>query len=223
MRCSGAGGGREVYLGCRVGRRQRRFAFSLSPSFTSCFLRGDVLSVTFHSFQLAPETFFFFLGNAIFVETDHEHIPDSSLSVLLFSPDSCLLRRYNMCLVLADSHVYKVHICVHMCNTRYSSNLLLWLLLMMILVPFLKFQPVFWFFVCLFCLFFVPLLVLICCWWIVLQEPKKGRWLLWIFTLSFISGVCGHFNEALFFYYSRRNVVMLTLITCFSVFFCCFF
>lgn len=137
---------------------------------------------------------FFFSGNAIFVETDHEHIPDSSLSVLLFSPDSCLLRRYNMCLVLADSHVYKVHICVHMCNTRYSSNLLLWLLLMMILVPFLKFQPVF----CWFCLFFVPLLVLICCWWIVLQEPKKGRWLLWFFTLSFISGVCGHFNEALF-------------------------
>lgn len=192
MRCSGAGGGRAVHLGCRVGGRQRRFA--LSPSFTSCFLRGDVLCYLSLVSARAWNVVFFFSGNAIFVETDHEHIPDSSLSVLLFSPDSCLLRRYNMCLVLADSHVYKVHICVHMCNTRYSSNLLLWLLLMMILVPFLKFQPVF----CSFCFFFVPLLVLICCWWIVLQEPKKGRWLSWFFTLSFISGVCGHFNEALF-------------------------
>lgn len=82
------------------------------------------------------------------------------------NPDSFLLRQYNMCLVLADSHVYKVHICVHMCNTRYSSNLLLWLLLMMILVPFFsrKFQPVFFF-----------LLVLISCRWIVLQELKKGK------------------------------------------------
>lgn len=41
------------------------------------------------------------------------------------NPDSFLVRQYNMCLVLADSHVYKVHICVHTCNTRYSSNLLL--------------------------------------------------------------------------------------------------
>lgn len=63
--------------------------------------------------------------------TDHKHIPDYSLSVLSFA--------FRLCLVLADPHVNKVHICVHTCNTHYWSNLLLWLLLKIILV----FSPLF--------------------------------------------------------------------------------
>ncbi len=181
-----------------------RLSPSLSLSFTSFCFWGE----TFSLLPFSRPARDWKIGKRRIVGTDHKHIPDYFLSVLSFYPDSFLLRQYNMCLVLADSHVYKVHICVHMCNTRYSSNLLLWLLLMMmILVPFSKFQPVFF------------LVVLISCWWIVLQEIKKGRWLLWFFTLSLISGVCGHFNEALF-YYSQCNVVtLLILIICFFVFF----
>lgn len=77
-----------------------------------------------------------------------------------------------MCLVRADSHVYKVHICVHMCNTRYSSNLLLWLLLMIILVSALFFFSS-WFPVDELCRFSCS------------RELKKGRWLLWFFTVLF--------------------------------------
>lgn len=50
----GVSGG--LHLGSWVGRR--RFTFSCSAAFTSCFSRGDVLSVTFHSFRLTAETFF---------------------------------------------------------------------------------------------------------------------------------------------------------------------
>lgn len=145
-------------------------SLSLSLSFTSCFSRGDVLSVTFLSSgsrdwkigrkkQTKKKT-------AVSLELITSTFLTITCLCCRLNPDSFLLRQYNMCLVLADSHVYKVHICVHMCNTRYSSNLLLWLLLMMILVPFFsrKFQPVFFF-----------LLVLISCRWIVLQELKKGK------------------------------------------------
>lgn len=118
-----------------------------------------------------------------FVGTDHKHIPDSSLSVLSFFFSfffqSFLLQQYNMCLVLADSHVYKVHICVHMCNTRYSSNLLLWLLLIMMMI--LVSAPFF---------FLSWFLVDELCWFGCSQELKKGRWLFMILhTLFYFRGL----------------------------------
>lgn len=103
--------------------------------------------------------------------------PCCRFSFLFFQ--SFLLQQYNMCLVLADSHVYKVHICVHMCNTRYSSNLLLWLLLIMMMI--LVSAPFF---------FLSWFLVDELCWFGCSQELKKGRWLFMILhTLFYFRGL----------------------------------
>ena len=208
MRCWGGGGwGIFGLLGGTEEVQYQCVCRLLSLSFTSlCFCGGRrslCYSVSSGSWLKSWKT------KCRFVGTDHKHIPYSSLSVLSFESRFFLVATIqhvsSSCWLTC---IYKVHICVHMCNTRYLSNLLLWLLLMMILVPSWRFQPVLF------------LLVLISCWWLVLRELKKGRRrLLWLFTISFISGVCRHFNEALFFYYSHCTVVTLILIICFFVVF----
>lgn len=130
--------------------RQRRFSISrtvtFSPSFTSfCFLTGHVLFVTFSLVQIVTENLEQKSGKKnCFIGTDHKHIPDYSLSVLSFYPDSFLLRQYNMCLVLADSHVYKVHICVHVQYTLFEQSITV-TIIDGDTRPFLKFQPAFFF------------------------------------------------------------------------------
>lgn len=176
---------------------------SLSRFYLLVFLRGDVLSVTFLSSGSWPKIW----KKAVLLEL----ITSTFLTILClccrFNPDSFLLRQYNMCLVLADSHVYKAHICVHMCNTRYSSNLLLWLLLMMILVPFSKFQPVFFF------LSWFPVDEL-CCRSLKREEGDSCDSSHSVSFQGFVDILMKPF-----FYYSHCNVVTLILIICFFVVF----
>lgn len=156
------GGGRGIF-GLLGGTEEVQYQCDcrlLSLSFTSlCFCGGRrslCYSVSSGSWLRSWKT------KCRFVGTDHKHIPDSSLSVLSFESRFFLvatIRHVSSSCWLTC--IYKVHICVHMCNTRYLSNLLLWLLLMMILVPSWRFQPVLF------------LLVLISCWWLVLRSLKR--------------------------------------------------
>lgn len=158
----GVGGGRGIF-GLLGGTEEVQYQCDcrlLSLSFTSlCFCGGRrslCYSVSSGSWLKSWKT------KCRFVVTDHKHIPDSSLSVLSFESRFFLvatIRHVSSSCWLTC--IYKVHICVHMCNTRYLSNLLLWLLLMMILVPSWRFQPVLF------------LLVLISCWWLVLRSLKR--------------------------------------------------
>lgn len=119
----------------------------LSLFYLLLFLTGHVLSVTFLSSRLWLKIW----RKKKIIGTDHKHIPDYSLSVLSFYPDSFLLRQFNMCLVLADSHVYKVHICVHVQYTLFEQSITV-TIIDGDTRPFLKFQPVFFFFyVLIFC------------------------------------------------------------------------
>ena len=146
---------------------------SVSVPLTSSRFQGETLSLL--PFSLLAR----FLEQALFVGTDHKHIPDSSPSVLSISAYSFLLQQYN-CLVLSDSHVYKVRIRVHVQYTLFKQS---------ITVTnidndnchffFFKFEPVF--------------------------SPRpdyvagayKGKVTI-VILHSLILGVCGHFNEAVF-------------------------
>lgn len=90
--------------------------FSLPP-----FLGSETFSLfsfLFYDWRVFKDSIYFVVG------TRHKHIPGSSPFMLFFFC-SFLPVGNSPCLV-SLSHVNKVHICVHMCNTRYSSNLLLW-------------------------------------------------------------------------------------------------
>lgn len=89
----------------------KRHLLFLSLFYLLVFLRSDSL-LQFSSGLKLPRGG----GKTSFLGTDHKHIPGYSLCCHL-NPDAFLLRWY-MCPVLANSHVYKVHICVHTCNTQ---------------------------------------------------------------------------------------------------------
>lgn len=73
----------------------------------------------------------------------------STFPDLLCSFNAFMLRQYKGVYTNCYTRVYRVHICVHMCNTHYLSNLLLWLLIIKNCCPFESC----WLFVCL-CVFF---------------------------------------------------------------------
>lgn len=144
----------------------------LSLFYLLVFLRGDSLLHFSSGWNfLAVEG-----KHVVSSGSDHKHIPDYSLCCHS-NPDSFLLRY--MCPVLANSHVYNVHICVHTCNTQaiYYCD-----------------------YYCFFFVFF-QLIVLIpvriflvdglCC------RSLKGT-VTRFFTRAVVSGVCGHFNEDIF-------------------------
>lgn len=60
----------------------------------------------------------------------------STFPDLLCSFNAFMLRQYKGVYSNCYTRVYRVHICVHMCNTRYLSNLLLWLLIIKNCCPF---------------------------------------------------------------------------------------
>lgn len=169
-----------VFLDFWVG--QRRFSISVtvtsSLSFTSSCFWGESFAVLPFSHPARDWKFETpFCWN--WSQAHSWFFSVRAVVFLFFFFQSFLLQQYNMCLVLADSHVYKVHICVHMCNTRYSSNLLLWLLLIMMMI--LVSAPFF---------FLSWFLVDELCWFGCSQELKKGRWLFMILhTLFYFRGL----------------------------------
>lgn len=60
----------------------------------------------------------------------------STFPDFLRSFNAFMLRQYKGVYTNCYTRVYRVHICVHMCNTRYLSNLLLWLLIIKHCCPF---------------------------------------------------------------------------------------
>lgn len=136
-----------------------------------CFW-GLTFSVTF----LSSSSWLNDLKTQFFVGTDHKHIPDYSLSVPSFYPDSFLLRQYNMCLILSDSHVYKsAYMCTHVQYTLFEQSITV-TIIDDYTCPFFELSA---------CFFFSSWFPVdeLCC-----KSLKKGKWLLWFFTLSFISG-----------------------------------
>lgn len=103
----------------RVG--QRRFSISATVTFSVFPLP---LSWRAELSRLNNLKMQFFCLFVCFVGTDHKHIPDYSLSVLSFYPDSFLLRQDNMCLILSDSHVYKsAYMCTHVQYTLFEQSI----------------------------------------------------------------------------------------------------
>lgn len=116
------------------------WVFQFVRSFNLGFLRS------FFSLALSLLSFLSIFWSYWYAEVIWNY--QSTFPDLLCSMLSCCDNTKVCILTVCYTRVYRVHICVHMCNTRYLSNLLLWLLIIKYCCPFESC----WLFVCL-CVF----------------------------------------------------------------------